>query len=62
MPSINMDNGVRAEDLEAAIAAENGTAPPKSTPAPAATPKATKTTTKKTEAYLWKKKSSSLSP
>jgi hypothetical protein len=49
MPSINMDNGVRAEDLEAAIAAENGTAPPKSTPAPAATPKATKTTTKKTE-------------
>ena len=26
MPSINMDNGVRAEDLEAAIAAENGTA------------------------------------
>jgi len=51
MPSINMDNGVRAEDLEAAIAAENGTAPPKPTPAPAATPKATKTpTTKKTEA------------
>ena len=50
MPSIKMDNGVRAEDLEAAIAAENGTAPPASTPAPAATPKATKTTTKKTEA------------
>ena len=56
MPSINMDNGVRAEDLEAAIAAENGTATPKPTPAPAATPKATKTTTpKKTDAYLWKK-------
>jgi len=50
MPSIKMDNGVRAEDLEAAIAAENGTASPASTPAPAATPKATKTTTKKTEA------------
>ena len=50
MPSIKMDNGVRAEDLEAAIAAENGTAPPASTPAPVATPKATKTTTKKTEA------------
>ena len=50
MPSIKMDNGVRAEDLEAAIAAENGTASPASTPAPAATPKATKTTTKKPEA------------
>ena len=50
MPSINMDNGVRAEYLEAAIAAENGTATPKPTPAPAATPKATKTTTKKTDA------------
>ena len=50
MPSIKMDNGVRAEDLEAAIEAENGTASPASTPAPAATPKATKTTTKKTEA------------
>ena len=49
MPSIKMDNGVRAEDLEAALAAENGTAPPASTPAPAVTPKATKTTTKKTE-------------
>ena len=50
MPSIKMDNGVRAEDLEAALAAENGTASPASTPALAATPKATKTTTKKTEA------------
>lgn len=50
MPSIKMDNGVRAEELEAALAAENGTAPPASAPAPAATPKATKTTTKKTEA------------
>ena len=50
MPSIKMDNGVRAEDLEDAIAADNGTPTPKSTPAPAATPKATKTTTKKTEA------------
>ena len=47
MPSINMDNGVRAEDLEAAIAAENGTDTPKSTHAPAATTNATKTTTKK---------------
>ena len=32
MPSIKMDNGMNAEDLDAAIAAENGTA----TPAPAA--------------------------
>ena len=51
MPSINMDNGVRAEDLEAAIAAENGTATPapvaKEAPAPKA--KASKTDSKTSE-------------
>ena len=52
MPSINLDNGVTAEELEAAIAAENGTAPacpptpPKGSAAPKA--KAVKTETSKT--------------
>tara|TARA_R100000781_G_scaffold110065_1_gene75257 strand:+ start:183 stop:338 length:156 start_codon:yes stop_codon:yes gene_type:complete len=49
MPSIKLDNGVRAEDLDAAIAAENGTpapAPKKEAPAPKA--KAVKTETPKT--------------
>jgi len=45
MPSISMDNGVRAEDLEAALAAENGTA----TPAPKATAPAPKAKAPKTE-------------
>tara|TARA_R100000458_G_scaffold45618_1_gene43917 strand:- start:244 stop:411 length:168 start_codon:yes stop_codon:yes gene_type:complete len=53
MPSIKLDNGVRAEDLDAAIAAENGTAPacppapPKEAPAPKAKA-STKTETSKT--------------
>ena len=51
MPSIKLDNGVTAEDLDAAIAAENGTpapapAPVKEAPAPKA--KAVKTETPKT--------------
>ena len=49
MPSIKLDNGVTAEDLDAAIAAENGTpapAPLKEAPAPKA--KAVKTETPKT--------------
>ena len=45
MPSISMDNGVRAEDLDAAIAAENGTVPP----APKAEAPAPKAKTPKTE-------------
>jgi len=48
MPSINMDNGVRAEELDAAIAAENGTA----TPAPKAEAPAPKTKASKTESKL----------
>jgi len=50
MPSIKLDNGVRAEDLDAAIAAENGTtapAPVKEAPAPKAKAPA-KTETPKT--------------
>jgi hypothetical protein len=50
MPSIKLDNGVRAEDLDAAIAAENGTpapAPVKEAPAPKAKAPA-KTETSKT--------------
>ena len=51
MPSIKMDNGVNAEDLEAAIAAENGTAAPapvvKEAPAPKA--KASKPESKTSE-------------
>ena len=35
MPSIKMDNGTTAEELEAAIAADNGTVAPAPTPAPA---------------------------
>ena len=34
MPSIKMDNGTTAEELEAAIAADNGTVAPAPTPAP----------------------------
>ena len=50
MPSISMDNGVRAEDLEAAIAAENGTATPApKAEAPAPKVKASKTETKAAE-------------
>ena len=50
MPSISMDNGVRAEDLEAALAAENGTATPApKTTAPAPKAKAPKTETKAAE-------------
>ena len=50
MPSINMDNGVTAEELEAAIAAENcpvTPAPKEETPAPKA--KASKTESKLSE-------------
>lgn len=49
MPSIELDNGVRAEELDAAIAADNGTpapTPKKEAPAPKA--KAVKTETPKT--------------
>ena len=50
MPSIKMDNGVRAEDLEAAIAAENGTVPPApQAEAPAPKKKASKTESKLSE-------------
>ena len=34
MPSIKMDNGTTAPELEAAIAADNGTVAPAPTPAP----------------------------
>ena len=50
MPSIKLDNGVTAEELEAAIAADNGTpapAPAKEAPAPKAKAPA-KTETPKT--------------
>ena len=63
MPSVEFVDGkwisvssVRATDLDAGKAVST----PETTPAPAA-PKATKTTTKKTDAKLWKNKSSSLS-
>ena len=51
MPSIKMDNGVNAEDLEAAIAAENGTATPApvAQEAPAPKAKASKTESKLSE-------------
>ena len=51
MPSIKMDNGVNAEDLEAAIAAENGTAAPAPgvKEAPAAKATASKTESKLSE-------------
>ena len=54
MPSISMDNGVRAEDLEAAIAADNGTvvkapAPVVKEEAPAPKAKASKTESKLSE-------------
>ena len=39
MPSIKLDNGTTAEELEAAFAEENGTAPaPTPAPKPAPTP------------------------
>lgn len=39
MPSIKLDNGTTAEELEAAFAEENGTAPaPAPAPKPAPTP------------------------
>ena len=39
MPSIKLDNGTTAEELEAAFAEENGTAPaPAPTPAPKPAP------------------------
>ncbi len=50
MPSIKLDNGVTAEELDAAIAADNGTpapAPAKEAPAPKAKAPA-KTETPKT--------------
>jgi|TARA_R100000329_G_scaffold77846_1_gene66847 hypothetical protein len=50
MPSIKLDNGVTAEELDAAIAADNGTpapAPVKEAPAPKAKAPA-KTETPKT--------------
>ena len=48
MPSINMDNGVTAEELEAAIAAENCPV----TPAPKAETPAPKAKASKTESNL----------
>jgi len=56
MPSIKMDNGTTAEELEAAIAADNGTVAPAPTPAPvvkeeAPAPKA-KAKASKTESKL----------
>ena len=53
MPSIKLDNGVRAEDLDAAIASENGTPAPACPPVkkeapPAPKAKAAKSTTTET--------------
>jgi len=55
MPSIKLDNGVRAEDLDAAIASENGTPAPapacppiKKEAPPAPKAKAAKSTTTET--------------
>ena len=59
MPSIKMDNGTTAEELEAAIAADNGTVAPapvvtapvvkEEAPAPKAKAKASKTESKLSE-------------
>ena len=53
MPSIKMDNGVTAEELEAALAADNGTVAPapvkEEAPAPKAKAKASKTESKLSE-------------
>ena len=54
MPSIKMDNCTTAEELEAAIAADNGTVAPapvvkEETPAPKAKAKALKTESKLSE-------------